>query len=92
LYQFETEFLGTLRQGTDLLFTISALVVLHAFVNVRLAVADEAIKQARQLSRHRGDGLLQRRVEYADGGIARPDSFGCAADPKRRVGRPQWLD
>src|SRR5260370_27353602 len=47
----------TLRQGTDLLFAISGLVVLRSFVDVGLAVTEEAIKQARELSRHCRDGF-----------------------------------
>src|SRR5712691_7453422 len=47
----------TLRQGTDLLFAISGLVVLRSFLDVRLAVTEEAIKQARELSRHCRNGF-----------------------------------
>ncbi len=86
----------TLGQGTDLLFAIPAFVVLRAFVDVGLAVTQETIKQARQLSRHRRDGFgstessTQTAVLRAQIALAsqqtlssQPEGQGCSIDDFR---------
>ena len=54
LHDFEPEFVGPFHEGPNLLLPITRLVIENPFINILLAVANEAVEQACQLSSHSG--------------------------------------